>query len=211
MNASREASVPLFSYGTLQLPEVQRATYDRLLDGKPDVMVGYRLIPLTITKKEVVALSGAPVHMIACRTGDPADRIAGIVYTITPAELAATDDYEGDAYARVEVRLESGATAFVYIGPDAFLRSITLAIEQGATGRLASHHRIAAVTRIPTRPSTSAPNGMRAASPSAFAAKIAIASGQAQRRRANAPRLASAMTKARPRKPRPTAGPISSS
>ena len=57
--------------------------------------------------------------MIACRTGDPADRIHGIVYTITPAELEATDEYEGDAYARREVRLESGITAFLYVGPDA--------------------------------------------------------------------------------------------
>jgi hypothetical protein len=59
--------------------------------------------------------------MIACRTGDPADRIPGIVYWITPAELDATDDYEGDAYGRIEVRLESGAAAQVYIGPDAAL------------------------------------------------------------------------------------------
>ena len=34
-------------------------------------------------------------------------------------ELEATVDYEGDAYARIEVRLESGDTAFVYVGPDA--------------------------------------------------------------------------------------------
>ena len=113
-----QASIPLFSYGTLQLPEVQRATYGRLLEGAADVMIGYRLVPLTITNPDVVALSGEPVHMIACRTGDPADRIAGVVYRITPAELDATDDYEGDAYARVELRLESGASAYVYIGPD---------------------------------------------------------------------------------------------
>ena len=113
------ATIALFSYGTLQLEEVQRATYGRLLQGTPDTLTGYRLVPLTITSAEVVALSGEPVHMIACRTGDPADCIAGIVYRITPAELEATDDYEGDAYARIEVRLQSGATAFVYIGPDA--------------------------------------------------------------------------------------------
>ena len=114
-----QACVPLFSYGTLQLPEVQRATYGRLLEGAADVMIGYRLVPLTITNPDVVALSGEPVHMIACLTGDPADRIPGVVYRITPAELEATDDYEGDAYARIEVGLESGAAAFVYVGPDA--------------------------------------------------------------------------------------------
>jgi hypothetical protein len=119
MTDSGTPSVPLFSYGTLQLPEVQRATYGRLLEGRPDAMTGYRLVPLTITSAEVVALSGEPIHMIACRTGDSADRVAGVVYTITPSELAATDDYEGDAYGRIEVELESGARAFVYIGPDA--------------------------------------------------------------------------------------------
>lgn len=119
MGVSGEVNVPLFSYGTLQQPDVQRATYGRLLEGRPDVLTGYRLAPLTITDPDVVALSGAPVHMIACRTGNPADRIQGIVFTITPAELEATDDYEGDAYARIEVRLESGAAAFVYVGPDA--------------------------------------------------------------------------------------------
>ena len=51
---------------------------------------GDRLAPLTITNPEVVALSGEPVHMIACRTGDPDDRIEGVVFAITPAELAAT-------------------------------------------------------------------------------------------------------------------------
>jgi gamma-glutamylcyclotransferase (GGCT)/AIG2-like uncharacterized protein YtfP len=117
--SAADHAVRLFSYGTLQQSEVQRATYGRLLAGEPDVLVGYRLAPLTITDPEVVKLSGAPVHRIACRTGDPADRIVGTVYAITPAELAATDDYEGDAYARIEVRLESGAAAFVYVGPDA--------------------------------------------------------------------------------------------
>jgi gamma-glutamylcyclotransferase (GGCT)/AIG2-like uncharacterized protein YtfP len=119
MRESHDLTVPLFSYGTLQLPGVQRATYGRLLEGRPDVMTGYRLVPLTITSPEVVALSGDPVHLIACRTGNPADRIHGVVYTITPAELEATDDYEGDAYARIELALESGARAVVYIGPDA--------------------------------------------------------------------------------------------
>jgi hypothetical protein len=114
-----EAFIPLFSYGTLRLPEVQLATYGRLLDGVADALAGYRLVPLAITNPDVVELSGAPVHMIACRAGDGGERIPGIVYRLTPEELAATDDYEGDAYARIEVKLESGAVALVYTGPDA--------------------------------------------------------------------------------------------
>jgi hypothetical protein len=114
-----DASISLFSYGTLQLPDVQRATFGRLLEGRADVMTGFVLAPLTITDAEVVRVSGAAVHSIARRTGDPADRIAGVVLAITPAELDASDRYEVDAYARVEVQLLSGALAFVYVGPDA--------------------------------------------------------------------------------------------
>lgn len=107
----------LFSYGTLRQPEVQLATYARLLDGKPDVLTRYRLGPLAISDPEVVRLSGKAVHTIACFTGDSADRIAGILFEISEEELAASDAYEVDAYARAEVRLESGVPAFAYVGP----------------------------------------------------------------------------------------------
>ena len=119
MSENPEPSVLLFSYGTLQLPEVQRATYGRLLEGRPDVLPGYALAPLAITDPEVVRISGASVHMIARRTGNDGERIAGVVFRITPAELEATDAYEVDAYARVLARLVSGEQAHVYVGPDA--------------------------------------------------------------------------------------------
>jgi hypothetical protein len=109
----------LFSYGTLQLPEVQRSTFGRLLDGHSDVLAGYRLEPLTITDPAAIETSGRAVHTIARRTGDERDRIDGVVYGLTQQELAAADRYEADAYARDEVTLCSGARAFAYVGPDA--------------------------------------------------------------------------------------------
>lgn len=118
MNAPARASVSLFSYGTLRLEKVQRATFGRLLEGRPDELPGYVLEPLAITDPQVIATSGAAVHRIACRTGDPADLVSGVVFEITPAELGAADSYEVDAYGRVEVRLASGVSAFVYVGPD---------------------------------------------------------------------------------------------
>jgi hypothetical protein len=108
----------LFSYGTLRQPEVQRATYGRLLEGRPDSLAGYRLAPLAISSPEVVRLSGKAIHAIARRTGRPGDRIEGVVFQLTAAELESTDAYEVDAYARREVRLESGLVAFAYVGPD---------------------------------------------------------------------------------------------
>ncbi|HEY0312529.1 MAG TPA: gamma-glutamylcyclotransferase family protein [Allosphingosinicella sp.] len=107
----------LFSYGTLRQAGVQRATYGRLLQGHEDVLIGYRLAPLAITDPEVVRISGKAVHTIACRSGDPGDRIEGVVFGLTAAELAATDRYEVDVYARVEAELASGTRAFVYVGP----------------------------------------------------------------------------------------------
>jgi gamma-glutamylcyclotransferase (GGCT)/AIG2-like uncharacterized protein YtfP len=110
--------VRLFSYGTLRQPEVQQANYGRRLEGSPDALTGYRLDPLEITDPEVVRISGKAVHLIARRSGDPADRIDGIVFELSEAELAATDRYEVDAYARVEAELASGRRAFIYVGPD---------------------------------------------------------------------------------------------
>jgi hypothetical protein len=113
-----EATIALFSSGTLRQAEVQLATYGRLLEGRPDTLAGFALAPLTITDPEVVRLSGKAVHTIARRSGDPADRIDGTVFRLTQAELEATDRYEVDVYARLEVELASGARAFVYVGPD---------------------------------------------------------------------------------------------
>lgn len=108
--------VALFSYGTLRQPEVQLATFGRELDGALDVLVGFRLTPLTISDPDVVKLSGKAVHTIAVETGDPADRISGMLFELTQAELESGDRYEVDAYARVEVALESGRTAWAYVG-----------------------------------------------------------------------------------------------
>ena len=110
-------TVRLFSYGTLQLPEVQRATYGRLLEGRPDALVGWRLEPMRISDAEVVRLSGLAVHTIARRTGNAEDRIGGVVFAIGEDELAATDRYEVDP-VRIETELESGIRAFVYVSPD---------------------------------------------------------------------------------------------
>jgi len=111
-----DQSIGLFSYGTLQLAAVQQAVFGRLIEGDADAMVGWGLVPLQITDPDVIEKSGLAVHTIARRTGDPADRVPGVVYFITDADLAAADAYEVDAYGRVEVELASGRRAYVYVG-----------------------------------------------------------------------------------------------
>jgi hypothetical protein len=110
--------VRLFSYGTLQWPQVQAATFGRLVEGRPDALTGFRLAALAISDPKVVETSGAAIHTIARPTGDPRDRIEGVLFTITAAELQAADRYEVDA-VRIEVTLASGAKAFVYVARDA--------------------------------------------------------------------------------------------
>ena len=107
----------LFSYGTLQQPEVQLATYGRLLAAESDALLGYRLESLVIDDPRVVDVSGKAVHTIARKSGDLIDRIPGVVFEITDAELEATDAYETSAYDRVEAILESGRSAWLYVGP----------------------------------------------------------------------------------------------
>lgn len=108
--------VALFSYGTLRQREVQLATFGRELAGTADVLRGYRLIQLRISAPKVVELSGKSIHTIAVKSSDPDDRIEGTVFELTQAELEAGDRYEVDAYARAEVALESGLSAWAYVG-----------------------------------------------------------------------------------------------
>jgi len=105
----------IFSYGTLQLEAVQRATFGRLVPTEPDALLGYTLGRVTITDPAVIALSGHAEHHFARPTGRPEDLVEGVVLSVTEAELAAADDYEVDDYTRVSVELASGRTAWLYV------------------------------------------------------------------------------------------------
>ncbi len=111
-----QPAASLFVYGTLRQPEVQRAIFGRALARRPDALPGFALSPMAITDQQAIATSGSVVHTIALRTGKPADLVAGLVLSVTPAELEAADDYEVAGYFRIAVRLASGKEAFVYVG-----------------------------------------------------------------------------------------------
>ena len=110
--------VHLFSYGTLQLPDVQREHFGRPLAGTADLLPGHRSDWLTITDPEVIRVSGSDRHPVV-RVGDPGDTVAGTVLELTAEELAAADRYEVDDYRRVPVRLDSGLEAWVYLSAGA--------------------------------------------------------------------------------------------
>jgi gamma-glutamylcyclotransferase (GGCT)/AIG2-like uncharacterized protein YtfP len=105
----------LFSYGTLRQPDVQRATFGRELDGRPDAIVGYDLDYVTITDPHVIATSGSDRHPIL-RPSDRVDAaVEGMVFAISEADLASADEYEVDDYRRIAVPLRSGDEAWVYV------------------------------------------------------------------------------------------------
>jgi gamma-glutamylcyclotransferase (GGCT)/AIG2-like uncharacterized protein YtfP len=104
-------TINLFSYGTLQLDNVQIASFGRLLEGRDDAMPRYRKDAVEITDPE--AASG--FHPIVVPSDDPSDAVEGKVFRITPEELAAADRYEVSDYKRIEVTLKSGLVAWVYV------------------------------------------------------------------------------------------------
>ncbi|MAN28315.1 MULTISPECIES: gamma-glutamylcyclotransferase family protein [Mesonia] len=105
----------LFSYGTLQLEQVQVNNYGRLLTGKKDHLSSYKLEKLKITDKEVIAKSGKEFHPIAIKTNNQNDYIEGTIFEITESELKETDKYEVGDYKRILETFSSGQQAWVYI------------------------------------------------------------------------------------------------
>jgi gamma-glutamylcyclotransferase (GGCT)/AIG2-like uncharacterized protein YtfP len=106
----------LFSYGTLQQEDVQRATFGRLLRGRSDELIGFEMAEVRIEDPGLAAAAGPTHHANVVVSGRTEDRVAGTVFEVTDAELVEADEYERPAsYERVAVTLVSGKTAWVYV------------------------------------------------------------------------------------------------
>ena len=105
----------LFSYGTLQQENVQMSTFGRILEGKPDAILGYRKEILEIKDPSVIEKSGKKYHPVVFASNDPTEKIAGMVLLVSREELAQADEYEVSDYKRVSAKLASGVEAWVYI------------------------------------------------------------------------------------------------
>ena len=106
----------LFSYGTLQQKDVQRATFGRLLHGHRDELPGYEPSLVEIEDPRQAAAAGRTHHANVIFNGRAGSRVPGTVFEVTDAELAAADEYERPAsYERVAVTLASGKQAWVYV------------------------------------------------------------------------------------------------
>jgi gamma-glutamylcyclotransferase (GGCT)/AIG2-like uncharacterized protein YtfP len=106
----------LFSYGTLQSPGVQLATFGRQPVCAPDRLPGYALtqVPITDPQRAVVHRASHYANVVA--TGTLTHQVAGMLLEITEDELALTDGYEAlDGYTRIAARLASGRQAWLYV------------------------------------------------------------------------------------------------
>jgi hypothetical protein len=110
----------LFTYGTLALPDIQLATFGRLVRGESDEIVGCERVMITVDDPQVMADTGRGEHASLHFNGKPSSRVPGTVLDLTEAEITEADKYERLAhYKRREVKLASGRGAWVYVySPD---------------------------------------------------------------------------------------------
>ena len=101
----RKATNHLFIYGTLLEHEVRKLVFTRDLDGRKDMLTGYR-----IHKNKVAGL-----YPSVEATEHEADQVKGEVIVVNEEDLKRADQYEGEAYTRIRVNLASGTEAWVYL------------------------------------------------------------------------------------------------
>lgn len=105
----------IFSYGTLQYKQVQHDLFGRELQGVKDSLVGFKLGQIKNSNKIAVELSGEETHLLAINTGNMDDSVSGMVFDISDDELRRADAYEAPDYKRINVKLRSGLTAWLYV------------------------------------------------------------------------------------------------
>ena len=105
----------LFSYWTLQNPDVQLDTFGRILDSEDDVLPGFKVDYAETEDPEAVDVFGHSAHPILRSTGNALDKVVGKVLWVTEDEIDAADEYEVVVFRRASVVLASGRTAWVYV------------------------------------------------------------------------------------------------
>jgi len=105
----------IFSYGTLQQNNVQRAIFGRILSGHKDTLEGFGIKKLEIQDEFVVMASNSALHPIIFFTGKEDHRINGTLFKLTQAEFLKIDSYEVGDYKRIKVVLKSGIKSWVYV------------------------------------------------------------------------------------------------
>ena len=94
----------LFVYGSLRDQQVQSEIIGRIVEGTPDVLLGYGTSTITIENNVYPILVPVPDGIVE-----------GEILKVSKDELDAIDVYESDEYRRVKVELKSGTEVWVYV------------------------------------------------------------------------------------------------
>lgn len=94
----------LFTYGSLQYPDIQMKLFNSTLVGTRDILIGY--------EKGKLEVEGKTFNIA---TPNPDGKIEGTVYDLTDEQLARADRYEGKGYKRIRVSLLSGSEVWLYV------------------------------------------------------------------------------------------------
>ena len=107
----------LFSYGTLQQPQIQLAIFGRHLSGEPDELVNAEPALVRIVDPEVMAATGRTHHdNVRFGSASHGGRVPGTRFEVEDDDLVRADDFEAPfEYRRVLTRLASGRDAWVYV------------------------------------------------------------------------------------------------
>lgn len=108
----------LFSYGTLQLTQVQLHLFGRTLLMQPAALVGYKKERIKIKVEMAVDLSREEEHVIISYNGNDSEVVDGVVLSVTQEELENAEDYETEDYKRINATLRSGKSTWVYVKND---------------------------------------------------------------------------------------------
>ncbi len=96
----------VFAYGTLKDGKIRKYLLSRNVPAKKDSLSGFRI--------DQISLDGI-CYPVAIR--DPFNKkvIHGVFFKVNEREIKLLDEYESDAYKRIQVILNSGKEAWLYI------------------------------------------------------------------------------------------------
>ncbi|MFV8333324.1 gamma-glutamylcyclotransferase family protein [Flavobacterium sp. GSP14] len=84
--------------------------FNKLLSGTEDRLTGYKLKDLQIEEE-----FGMEDYFVAMPSENPSDAVHGIAFTVSSEDLIKADQFESNAYKRIQIKLQSGTTAWIYI------------------------------------------------------------------------------------------------
>ena len=105
----------LFSYGTLQKEKVQLTLFGRRLQGWSDLLAGFITASVEISDETFLSKGEGQQQLTAVKSDDTNDVVKGTAFEITEEELLLCDRYEPAGYERINVALQSGREAWIYV------------------------------------------------------------------------------------------------